>query len=125
MARKSEGARAVVARVVGESPARHDAVAKVRRKNFELDQHRIDMLKEALGANTETEAITLAMDMALEMTVFARELHHGSGKLFGKGGFDNLFDDESALDFSGFEPAGEEPRSRGGRPGRRKVAESR
>jgi hypothetical protein len=122
MTRKSEKARERVASVVGENTARYEAEARPRRKNFELDQHRIDLLKDALGARTETEAITLAMDMALEMTGLARELREGSSRLYGKGGFDNLFDDESTLDFSGFEPAREEPR--GKRRGR-KVAERR
>jgi hypothetical protein len=120
MVRKSGKARERVARIVGENTARYEAEAKPRRKNYELDQHRIDMLKEALGAKTETEAITLAMDMALEMTDFARELREGSARLYGQGGFRNYFDDESTLDFSGFEvPA---HRSRGKRRGR-KVAE--
>lgn len=122
MARKSEEARARVARMVGEGTARYEAKAKPRRKNYELDQHRIDMLKEALGAKTETEAITLAMDMALEMTDFARELREGSSRLYGKGGFENYFDDESTLDFSGFAPAREE--AKGKRRGV-KVAERR
>ena len=112
MARKSERAREMVARVVGERSARYEARAKPRRKNYELDQHRIDMLKEALGAKTETEAITLAMDMALEMTEFASELREGSARLYGKGDFTDFFDDESALDFSGFEAAAEQPRGR-------------
>lgn len=120
MVKRSETARAKVARVVGENTARYEADAKPRRKNLELDQHRIDMLKEALGARTETEAITLAMDMALEMTDFATDLGQGSSQLYGKGGFANLFDDESALDFSRFEAAADQPR---GRRSRRRVAE--
>lgn len=120
MTRKSEKARKRVALVVGENTARYEVKAKLRRKNFELDQHRIDMLKEALGAKTETEAITLAMDMALEMTGFAKELREGSARLYGKGGFRNEFDDESALDFSGFTAAAEKPR---GKRSARNVAE--
>ena len=122
MARKSAKARELVARVVGERSARYEAKAKPRRKNYELDQHRIDMLKEALGATTETEAITLAMDMALEMTDFAKELREGSARLYGKGEFENQFDDESTLDFSGFAPGREE--SKGKRKGHH-VAERR
>lgn len=116
MTRRSEKAREKVAMVVGENSARYEAKAKLRRKNFELDQHRIDMLREALGARTETEAITLAMDMALEMTGFAREIREGSSRLYGRGGFENVFDDESALDFSGFEQG--TGRSRKNRSGR-------
>lgn len=116
MTRRSEKARERVAMVVGENTARYEVKAKLRRKNFELDQHRIDMLREALGARTETEAITLAMDMALEMTGFAREIREGSSRLYGKGGFENVFDDESALDFSGFEQGtGRSRKKRSGR----------
>lgn len=121
MARKSEEARVRVARMVGEATSRYEAKAKPRRKNYELDQHRIDMLREALGAKTETEAITLAMDMALEMTAFATELREGSSRLYGKGEFTNFFDDESELDFSGFESSVEQ--SGGKRRRGRKVAE--
>ncbi len=120
MARESAEARARVASMVGKATARYEANAKPRRKNYELDQHRIDMLKEALGARTETEAITLAMDMALEMTDFAKELREGSARLYGRGDFTNYFDDEAALDYSGFEPAERQPR---GRRRGRKVAE--
>lgn len=120
MTRKSEQARAIVARLVGENTARYEARARHRRKNYELDQNRIDMLKEALGAKTETEAITLAMDIALEMTDFRRELREGSTRLYGKGGFVDRFDDESTLDFSGFDTAARVP---GAKRSRRRVAE--
>jgi hypothetical protein len=89
------------------NPARRTAgpetvVVEIRRKNLELDQRRIDKVKEALGARTETEAITLAMDVALEMSDFRAEVAKGSAKLFGRGGFVNRFDDEASLDYSGF-----------------------
>jgi hypothetical protein len=106
--------------MVGERAARYEVEAKPRRKNYELDQHRIDLLKAALGAKTETEAITLAMDMALEMTAFRREIHEGSSRLYGKGGFENLFEDESTLDFSGFQSPAKRPR---GKRSTRRVAE--
>ncbi len=120
MTRKSDEAKLRVARVVGERTARYEVEAKPRRKNYELDQHRIDLLKEALGARTETEAITLAMDMALEMMTFEREVREGSSRLYGKGGFENLFDDESTLDFGGFRSQAERPR---GKRSKRRVAE--
>lgn len=83
--------------------AERDAVAELKRKNFELDQHRIDRVKEALQAKTETEALTRAMDITLEMSAFAAEVQRGSERLLGTGGFVNRFDDEASLDFSGFE----------------------
>ena len=35
------------------------------RKNFRLDQRRLDAAKRALGARTETEAIETALDLVL------------------------------------------------------------
>ncbi|HEX6536625.1 MAG TPA: hypothetical protein VF041_18710 [Gemmatimonadaceae bacterium] len=102
--------------------AENDAAAMPRRKNYELDQRRIDLLKEALGAYTETEAITRAMDLALEMTAFSREVRRAHARMLGRGGFVHRFDDEAALDFSGFEDeehrspaAPHRPKARGGR----------
>ena len=89
-------------RLLRERAEANDATAQVRRKNYELDQHRIDRVREALGAATETEAITLALDLALEMSAFANEVRRGGELLYGKGGVVNYFDDESRLDFSGF-----------------------
>jgi len=74
----------------------------LRRKNFDLDQSRIDRVRVALGARTEREAITRAMDIALDVIAFQNEVAAGAHTLFGEGGFENLFDDPSALDFSGF-----------------------
>lgn len=107
-------------RSLSRRAAERDALAEPRRKNFELDQHRIDLVKEALQAKTETEALTRAMDIALEMSAFAAEVRRGSERLLGKGGFVNRFDDAASLDFSGF--GGE---SAAGEVGRRKAATRR
>jgi hypothetical protein len=77
----------------------------VRRKNFDLDQHRLDALRIALGVKTEREAIASAMEIALDVLAFERELRAGSATMFGTGGFQDVFDQTAALDFSGF-PAG-------------------
>jgi hypothetical protein len=80
----------------------------IRRKNFDLDQRRIDRVRLALGAKTEREAITRAMDIALDTLAFEEEVAAGSRALFGKGGFENVFDDPEALDYTGFTwPSGE------------------
>ena len=84
----------------------------VRRKNFDLDQHQLDALRIALGAKTEREAIASAMEIALDVLAFEREMRAGADALFGTGGFDNVFDKSAALDFSGFTTAG---RRSGGR----------
>jgi len=99
----SKARRLMIARLLRRRSAANDAAAELKRKNFELDQHRIDLVKDALGAKTETEALTLAMDVALEMSAFATEVRRGSARLLGAGGFTNRFDDEAALDFSGFD----------------------
>lgn len=99
--KKTQVSRGMLARIA-RARALHDATAQPKRKNFSLDQHRIDLVKAVLGAKTETEAITGAMDVAIEMAAFAGEVQAGNAKLLGKGGFVNRFDDEASLDFSGF-----------------------
>jgi hypothetical protein len=109
--------RGVAKRYVARRAAKPETVVvEIRRKNLELDQRRIDQVKEALGARTETEAITLAMDVALEMSDFRVEVAKGSAKLFGRGGFVNRFDDEASLDFSGFQGRSATSPSRAHRP---------
>lgn len=112
--------RSALRRVLAARAAANDAVARPRRKNFELDQRRIDLVKAALGARTETEAITLAMDAALDLVEFRAELRAGAERLYGKGGFVNYFDREEDLDFSGFLPQQQSRRTR--RPGRKRRA---
>jgi hypothetical protein len=73
-----------------------------RRKNLILDQNRIDRARAALGAATETETITRALDQAIDLAAFRAELDAGWAKVGGKGGIENVFDDPEALDWSGF-----------------------
>jgi hypothetical protein len=49
------------------------------RKNFRLDQGRLDAAREALGARTDTEAIERALDLIL----FRKELVDGVDVLVG------------------------------------------
>jgi hypothetical protein len=49
------------------------------RKNFRLNQARLDAAREALGARTETEAIETALDLIL----FRKELVDGVDALVG------------------------------------------
>ena len=74
----------------------------VRRKNFDLDQHRLDQLRIALGAKTERDAITSAMDIALDVLALERDMRAGVDAMFGRGGFQYVFDEPDALDFSAF-----------------------
>lgn len=79
-----------------------EAAVLVRRKNFDLDQHRLDALRIALGVKTEREAIASAMEIALDVLAFDRDMRAGADAMFGAGGFENVFDETDALDFSAF-----------------------
>lgn len=61
--------------------------ADVRRKNYYLDQREIRRAKEVLGAKTEAEAI----DAALDLVVFKREILRSLEKVAGKGGVVKVF----------------------------------
>jgi hypothetical protein len=62
--------------------------SEVRRKNLNIDQVKLDRVKDALGARTETEAV----DQALSMVLFREELVEGIRLIAGRGGVDNVFD---------------------------------
>jgi hypothetical protein len=70
------------------TPAKKSAL---RRKNLILDQRKIDRAKRLLGASTETEAITRALDAVGELTRFQQELDAGLAPLLGRGGFRDPF----------------------------------
>jgi len=78
-------------------PGSHDR-RHTRRKNLNLDQRLIDRARRALGASTETEAITRALDAAIELAAFRVEIAAGARAMYGKGGFAHV-DDAAALDF--------------------------
>ena len=80
---------------------RHTA-PDIRRKNVNLDQRLIDRARTALGAATETDAITGALTVAVELADFRRELAEGAGALYGRGAFSHA-DAEKSLDFRGFQ----------------------
>jgi hypothetical protein len=61
-------------------PPHHTAKKRAAvRKNFRLDQDRLDAARAALGARTETEAI----EMALDLILFRQELVDGVDALVG------------------------------------------
>jgi hypothetical protein len=74
----------------------------IRRKNLNLDQRLIDRARTALGAATETDAITGALAVAVELADFRRELAEGAAALYGRGAFSHP-DEETSLDFRGFQ----------------------
>jgi hypothetical protein len=65
--------------------------AHLKRKNLILDQDKIDRAKQLLGAATETEAITRALDAVTEMARFQVEVEAGFDTLVGAGGFVDVF----------------------------------
>lgn len=67
----------------------------IRRKNFRLDQRKLNRAREILGARTETETI----EQALDLIVFQREVRDGLRRVAGTGGVRNVFEDDE-------EPAG-------------------
>jgi hypothetical protein len=62
----------------------------IRRKNVNIDQAKLDRVRELLGAETETEAI----DQALSMLLLREELIEGIERIGGTGGVINYFDDD-------------------------------
>ncbi len=65
--------------------------SNIRRKNLNIDQTKLDRVRDLLGVKTETEAI----DQALDVLLLRRELTEGVRKIAGSGGVENYFDDDS------------------------------
>ncbi|MBI2987089.1 MAG: hypothetical protein HYY45_10015 [Deltaproteobacteria bacterium] len=61
--------------------------ANVKRKNYYLDERKIRRAKNILGAKTETEAV----DAALDLVVFRKEILNSLEKIAGKGGVEKIF----------------------------------
>jgi hypothetical protein len=53
-----------------------------------MDQRKLDAARRALGVDTETEAI----DLALDYVVFRREVAHGIGVMKRVGGIEDVFE---------------------------------
>ncbi len=60
--------------------------ADLRRKNYYLGQKKILRAKSILGAKTETEAINSALDLV----VFRKEILKSLEKVVGKGGVEKV-----------------------------------
>jgi hypothetical protein len=61
--------------------------SSVKRKNYYLDERKIRRFRAMLGVRTETEAI----DAALNLVVFRREILKSLEKVAGKGGVEKIF----------------------------------
>ena len=58
------------------------------RKNVVMDQRKLDAARRALGVDTETEAI----DLALDFVAFRREVAHGITAMRRVGGIEDVFE---------------------------------
>lgn len=58
------------------------------RKNVVMDQRKLDIVRRALGVDTETEAI----DQALDFVAFREELAKGFSAVRRNGGVDDVFE---------------------------------
>jgi hypothetical protein len=61
--------------------------ANMKRKNYYLDETKIRRVRTILGAKTETEAI----DTALNLIVFKKNILKSLEKVAGKGGVEKIF----------------------------------
>jgi Bacterial antitoxin of type II TA system, VapB len=64
------------------------STANIRRKNLNIDQAKLDRVRELLGARTETEAV----DQALSALLLREELIAGVRRVAGSGGVENVFE---------------------------------
>jgi hypothetical protein len=63
----------------------------IRRKNLNIDQRKLDQVRNLLEAKTETEAV----DQALGIVLLRQELIEGVRRIAGSGGVENYFDGDS------------------------------
>jgi hypothetical protein len=61
--------------------------SNLKRKNYYLDENKIRRVRNILGAKTETEAI----DEALNLVLFRKEILKSLEKVAGKGGVQKVF----------------------------------
>jgi len=59
----------------------------LKRKNYYLDERKIRRVKKILGARTETEAINSALDLI----AFRRDILKSLEKVAGRGGVEKIF----------------------------------
>ena len=85
-------AKATVGRTRQTGPRRTSRTRATRagwvRKNVVMDQRKLDAARRALGVETETEAI----DLALDFVAFRRELVQGITAMRRVGGVEDVFE---------------------------------
>lgn len=76
-------------RPVAGAPSRaHGARVGWVRKNVVMDQQKLDAARRALGVQTETETI----DLALDFVAFRKELAQGIAAIRRSGGIEDVFE---------------------------------
>jgi hypothetical protein len=78
------------AAMAGTRSRRTQRPSEIRRKNVNVDQTKLDRVRELLGSSTETEAI----DQALSMLLFREELVAGMAQIGGTGGVVSAFEND-------------------------------
>ncbi len=86
---RTDAQEAVVAKTTGR-PSRRRAEPRIRRKNLNIDQAKLDRVRELLDAPSETDAI----DQALSMLLLREELIEGIERIAGTGGVENVFEND-------------------------------
>jgi hypothetical protein len=71
-------------------PSRKRSAPRIRRKNVNIDQTKLDRARKLLGTETETETI----DQALDMILFREKVVRGIERVAGTGGVQNVFEDD-------------------------------
>lgn len=75
-------------RAGGATPLGRQRRAGWVRKNVAMDQRKLDAARQALGVDTETEAI----DLALDFVAFREELARGIASVRRSGGVDDVLE---------------------------------
>jgi hypothetical protein len=78
------------AKTPGRRSGANRGTSWIRRKNVNIDQAKLDRVRELLGADSETEAI----DQALSLLLLREELIEGVAKIAGTGGVTNYFEED-------------------------------
>ncbi len=79
-----------MAKTARRSASKRRIEPEIRRKNVNIDQAKLDRVRQLLGAQSETEAI----DQALSMLLLREELIEGIERIAGTGGVKNVFEND-------------------------------
>lgn len=99
----AQSQRSDVAQIVdaAANAAAAGASGEIRRKNLNVDQGLLDLVRSKLRLKTETEAVEVGLGALLEITDFQAEMLTGFDDLMEAGGILGTTEEEE-LDFSGF-----------------------